>query len=175
MFVLFCFVLFCFCFVLFCFAFVFVFCFCFCFFAYLAIGDDVLTCDRVHFPKFACIISGIFKKQKCSDYTTPEDDSTCCTALTATQHVSSTAVNVDTTRKSMHKMPFEIAFPHKNVRRIQIQLERRVPTTVKLRPIKSKVNSPLKITKLFQFQNSVFPTVFNGCCSLLQPLKFKYQ
>ncbi len=38
---------------------------------------------------------------------------------------------------------------------------------VKLCPIKSKVSSPLKITKLFQFQNSVFLTVFNGYCSLL--------
>ena len=26
----------------------------------------------------------------------------------------------------------------------------------------------------FQFENSVFPIVFNGCCALLQRLKFKY-
>ena len=39
--------------------------------------------------------------------------------------------------------------------------------TVKLRPIKSKVNLPLKISELSQFQNSVF----NGCHSLLQRLK----
>ena len=97
----------------------------------------------------------------------------CCNALNSTQHVSGTAVNVHTTRNSMHKMwiftILKLHFHHKNVRRIQIQM------TVKIRLIKSKVNSPLKITKLFQFQNSVFPTVFNGCCSLLQRLKFKYQ
>ena len=58
-------------------------------------------------------------------------------------------------------------FHHKIARRIQIQLDRRVPMTVKFRPIKLKVNSRLKITKLFQFQNAVFHTVFNGCCSLL--------
>ncbi len=45
--------------------------------------------------------------------------------------------------------------------------------TVKLHPIKSKVNSPLKITKLFQFQNSIFLTVFN--CLLLQRLKFNIE
>ena len=45
---------------------------------------------------------------------------------------------------------------------IQIQLDRRVRMTMKLRPIKSKVKSPLKITKLFQFS-----IVFNDCCLLL--------
>ncbi len=106
--------------------------------------------------------------------------SPCCNALTTTQHVSGTTINVHTTCNSMHKMwIFYILKPyfhHKNARRIQIQLDRRVPTTVKLRPIKSKVNSPLIITKfhfVFQFQNSVFPKVFNGCCGLLQRLKFK--
>ncbi len=63
-------------------------------------------------------------------------------------------------------------FHHKNKRRIQIPLDRRAGTydTVKLLPIKSEVNSPLIITKLFQFQNFVFPTVLNGFCSLLQRL-----
>ncbi len=56
----------------------------------------------------------------------------------------------------------------------QIQLDGWVPMTVELHPIKSKVNLPSKITKLFQFKNSVFLTVFNCCCSLLHRLKFKY-
>ena len=42
----------------------------------------------------------------------------------------------------------------------------RLLRTVKFRPIKSRVNSLLKIAKLFQFQNSVFPTVFEGCTLL---------
>ena len=79
-----------------------------------------------------------------------------------TQRVSGTMVNVHTARNSMQKnVGFTILksyFRHKIVSRM-----------------KSKVNSPLKIIKLFQFQNSVFPTVSNGCCSLLQRLKFKYQ
>ena len=73
------------------------------------------------------------------------------------------------TRNSVHKMwHFTILktyFHYKNVRWIQIQLDRRVPVAVKLGPIKSKVNSPLKIT---QFQNSVFLTVFKAvarCCN----------
>ncbi len=40
--------------------------------------------------------------------------------------------------------------------------------TVKLRPIQSKVNSPLKITELFQFQNPVFLAVSMAvarCCN----------
>ncbi len=54
-----------------------------------------------------------------------------------------------------------------------IQLE--TGASMKLRSIKSKVNSPLKFTKLFQFQSSVFPTGFKDSCSLLQRSKFKYQ
>ncbi len=103
----------------------------------------------------------------------------CCNALTATQHVSGTAVNVDTTRNSMHKMwIFTILkshFHHKNVRRIQIQLDRRVPMTVKLRPIKLKVNSPLKITKLFQFQNSRLPHSFQWLLLVATTVEIKYQ
>ncbi len=49
------------------------------------------------------------------------------------------------------------------MRRFQIHLDRWVLVTVKLRPIKSTMNLPLKIVELFQFQN--FLTVFNGCWS----------
>ena len=63
-----------------------------------------------------------------------------------------------------HPRFHRLCFHHKNVRRIKIHLDRRVRKNVKLCRIKSKVNSPLKMSKLFQFQNSVFPTVFNGCC-----------
>ena len=85
-----------------------------------------------------------------------------------------------TLRTKCEYLPFfeALYFHHKIVRRIQIQLDRRVPMTVQVRPIMSKIHfvySPLKITKLFQFQNSAFPTVFNGCGSLLQRLNFKYQ
>ena len=80
----------------------------------------------------------------------------CCSALTPTQHVFGTAVNVHAKHNSMHKTwNFTILkqyFHCKNVRRIQIQLDKRVPMTVKLRPIKSKVNSPLKITNYFSFK-----------------------
>ena len=74
--------------------------------------------------------------------------------VTPTQHVCvqyrGQRAHYTTTRNSMHKMwgfflPFSKPyFHHKN------SLDRRVPT-VKLRSIQSKVNSPLKITKLFQF------------------------
>ena len=36
-----------------------------------------------------------------------------------------------------------------------------------IRQITSKVNSPLKMSKLFQFQNSVFPAVLSSCCSMV--------
>ncbi len=68
----------------------------------------------------------------------------CCNALMPTQHVFSTAVNMDTTNKSMHQMwCFTILKPkfhHKNEKRIKIQLNRQVRKrkTVKLRPVKSK-------------------------------------
>ncbi len=39
------------------------------------------------------------------------------------------------------------------MRRFQIHLDRRVRTSVKLRPITIKMNLPLQITELFQFQN----------------------
>ena len=46
---------------------------------------------------------------------------------------------------------------------------------MKLRPIKSKVNSSLNISKLFRFQNSVFPTFGFQWMLLAERLKFKYQ
>ncbi len=42
------------------------------------------------------------------------------------------------------------------LRQIHIYLDRWVPLMTNPRQIKSKVNSPLKIGKLFQFQNCVF-------------------
>ena len=96
------------------------------------------------------------------------------------RHVSDTTTNMYTTRNSMHKMWFftilKPYFQHKNMRQIQIYFDRWVLMTVKLCPIKSKVSSPLKITKLFQFQNSGFSTAFNGCCLPLQTVDiYKYQ
>ncbi len=78
--------------------------------------------------------------------------SLCCNALISIQYVFGTAVNVHAIHKSMHKFftTLKLCFHLKNEGRIDIQLDRRVRKTVKLRPVKSKV-------KLFQFQNSVFP------------------
>ncbi len=95
--------------------------------------------------------------------------SPCCSALTQLCICA-----------QLHKMWFftilKPYFHHKNARRVETQLDRRY-LCLKLCSIKSKVNSPLKFAKLpvFQFQNSIFPMVFNGCCSLLQRLKSKYQ
>ncbi len=44
-------------------------------------------------------------------------------------------------------------------------------TYVKLHLMKSEMNLPLKIAKLFQFQTVAFSMVVNGCCLLLQWLK----
>ena len=74
-----------------------------------------------------------------------------------TQHAHCTTDNVN----GIFKNNFENRISPKNVRRVQIDIDRMVLMTVKLqlRPVKSKVNSLLKI--VYQFQNSVFPTVFN--------------
>ncbi len=40
--------------------------------------------------------------------------------------------------------------------------------TVKPRPIKSKVNLASQICQVISLSNFRLPTVFNGCCSLLQ-------
>ena len=72
------------------------------------------------------------------------------------QHVFGTAVNVHTTRNnSMHKMWICTSLkpsisPYKCTAISDFHWL--VPITVKLRPIKTKVNSSLKIAKLFQFQ-----------------------
>ena len=47
----------------------------------------------------------------------------------------------------------QTVFSPSNESQIQIYLDRRVLMIVKLHPIKSKVNSPFNINKLFQFQN----------------------
>ena len=80
-----------------------------------------------------------------------------------TQCVSSIMVNVYIIHvKLMCKMCFytilRLYFHHKNVSQFHIHFDRWI-----LSPIKSKVSSPLKIAKLFQFYNSVFPTIFSGC------------
>ena len=88
-------------------------------------------------------------------------------------------VNVYTTRNFMHKMQiFTILKPYFNlflpsVRWIQIQLNRQVPMTVKL-PLNQKWIRLSKLPSYFSFKTLSFPS-FNGCCSLLQRLKFKYQ
>ncbi len=67
------------------------------------------------------------------------------------------------------------SFHHKSTkRRFQTYLDRRVLLTIKLRPIKSTVNLPLKKLLSYLYFSYKTPSFFpNGCCSLLQRLKLK--
>ena len=84
-----------------------------------------------------------------------EDDSTFPCHNMLSQCVHSAIVNVHTTCYAMHQMcyNFETIFYQicEAVPDVSTQMGTR---TVKLHPIKSKVNSPLKIAKFFLFQNS---------------------
>ncbi len=80
-----------------------------------------------------------------------------------TQHVSCSMVNMQTLCNSMHKMQiFTILRPHftiKLVRQFQIHRNRQVPRTVKLHPIKSKVNLPVKIAVISVSNLSSIPRI----------------
>ena len=66
------------------------------------------------------------------------------------------------------KCAFFYNFHHKNVMQIQIHLGKQILKTVKLCPIKSKVNSPLKMSIFFPVSLLCLSMVLNWCCLLLK-------
>ena len=121
----------------------------------------------VPYASILSLLSNIFKTQRMIQR------QSMLQCAVPTHNVFGTVVNVHTTHNYMHKMwIFTILKPHKSVRRIQIHLDRRVLMLWSLVPSSLKWTRLSKLPSYFSFKT---PTVFNGCCSLLQRLKFKYQ